>query len=56
MLRKAFRRNGIRADFDLDAPTEVHADVSPAGVTSYTLHGSASPRTVMSIADLLELF
>lgn len=57
MVRKALRRNGIRADFDLDVPTEVHAAVSPSGVPSFTLRGSRSvSRTVMSISDLLELF
>jgi len=57
MVRKALRRNGIRADFDLDVPMSVEAKKSPAGVTSFTLcRPGARTAEVMSIADLLELF
>ena len=57
MVRKALRRNGIRADFDLDVPMSVEAKKSPAGVTSFTLcKPGARTAEVMSIADLLELF
>lgn len=56
MVRKALRRNGIRADFALDAPVTVAAAVSPAGVVSFTFSKDGVNRQVMSVADLLELF
>lgn len=55
MVRKALRRNGIRADFGLDAPVTVEAAVSPVGVTTFTLRRQGAATKAMSVADLLEL-
>ena len=67
MVRKALRRNGIRADFDLDAPTVIRAALTPEGQPEFSLTvrpgdaetapgmpGPTGPFTAHSIAELLE--
>lgn len=50
MVRKALRRNGIRADYDLASPTVIHAAFTPEGKPEFTI-GS---HIAHSIAELLE--
>lgn len=58
MVRKALRRNGVRADFDCtSAPAGIHAVLAPDGTPSFTFRAPASlcGRTVHSVAELLSL-
>ncbi|MBR0501457.1 MAG: ABC transporter ATP-binding protein [Bacteroidales bacterium] len=60
MVRKALRRDAIRADFDIEAPVSVHAVINPDGKPSFTV-SDASQRPsvpsgeVHSVAGLLDL-
>lgn len=58
MVRKALRRNGVRADFDCtSAPAGIHAVLAPDGTPSFTFRTPAPlcERTVHSVAELLSL-
>ena len=60
MVRKALRRDAIRADFDIETPVSVHAVINPDGKPSFTV-SDASQRPsvpsgeVHSVAGLLDL-
>ena len=55
MVRKALRRNGIRAESALDMPC-IEAVLSPSGLPEFTLTGPSCPEgtTVRTVAELLE--
>lgn len=65
MVRKALRRNGIRADFDLNAPTTIHAAPTDGGTFEFTVREAATATGAIpgpaghlhagSVSELLEL-
>ena len=59
MVRKALRRNGIRADYGLDAQTAIRAVMTPDGPVFTLMNaplrsGTSSETPLRSMADLLE--